>query len=317
MFEHGGQAVRYVLLLLGGARQLHRLRGFRAMTIFPDVPFRDYLALPGAHFTSLAHMAKSPLHYRRACDRERDDTPALRLGRLTHALILTPELPPDVALFDGKVRRGQYWNAFRDEHEAAGRLVVRDGELDAAKRMRDAVYSNRVARDLLGDGRGEVTVTWEEPIEPPARWDGTMVHGVRCRARLDWLGSRGVVELKTTRHTTLHSWAREVAARSYHVQHAHYRAGVVANGVEPGENWWVVIESSEPHDVVTYRLRQSDLEAGERVRQGWLQRVVECEASGRWPGVGGDEAIEFQLPEYAMTEGLEDVDMSGVTEAME
>lgn len=277
-----------------------------------DVTFTDYLRLPGVHFSTLKHMGTSPLHYRRACDHERADTPALRLGRLTHALILTPELPPDVAVFEGGTRRGKAWDAFRDEADAAGKLIVKAEELRAAERMRDAVYANRAARALLHDGRGEVTVTWEEELCIPGP---TEILTVPCRARLDWLGAAGIVEVKTTRWAGVRSWAREVAERAYHVQLAHYRAGIdyhSAVSMMYPDVWWIVIEKTPPHDVAVYRVRREDIETGERLRLSWLRRVAECEASGRWPGVGGEEPIDFVLPDYAATEGLDDVDESGI-----
>lgn len=316
------------------------------MAILYDVPFSTYLTMQGAHFSTLRHMATSPLHYRRACDRERADTPALRLGRLTHALILTPELPTDVAVFDGKVRRGKTWESFAAEAALAGKLIVRADELQAAERMRDAVYANKAARALLAHGIGEVTVTWEErfPVPRDERADccfhgdhaacdgvngcGCVCHGqpdecrgVPCRARLDWLGSAGIVEVKTTRWFSPRSWVREVASRSYHAQLAHYSGGIEHHrdlggyeyhGAQYVPVWWIVVENVYPHDVAVYRVSREDVEVGERLRRGWLQRVAECTVSGRWPGVGGDEPIDFKLPDYAQTEGLEDVDVSGI-----
>lgn len=284
------------------------------MPILHDIPFRDYLALPGAHFSTLTKMELSPLHYRRACDHERHDTAAMRLGRLTHALVLTPELPPDVAVFEGGTRRGKAWDAFRTEADAAGKLIVKADELIVAKRMRDAVHAFGPARALLQDGRGEVTVTWDEEITI----GDSVPHGMRiipCRARLDWFGASGIVELKTTRWPGARSWAREVAARYYHVQLAHYAAGIgwhSAVALMYPETHWIVVENVPPHDVAVFRVSREDIEVGERKRLEWLRKVAECEASGRWPGVGGAGAIEFKLPDYATTDGLEDVDMSGI-----
>lgn len=280
------------------------------MPIVHDVPFSTYLTMPGTHFSTLRHMATSPLHYIRACEHERADTSSLRVGRLVHALVLTPDLPADVAVFDGPVRRGRAWNAFLAEAAAEGRQVVREEELRAATRMRRAVLENAQSRKLLADGDGEITVTWDEQIEV-----GGAPHSVRCRGRLDWLGSAGIVELKTTRWPSVRAWTREVAARSYHVQLAHYRSGVEANTGSSAPVWWIVVENQPPHDVAVYRVRSEDVEAGERTRLAWLRRVAECETSGRWPGVGGEEPIEFVLPDYAATEGLEDVDMGRLGES--
>lgn len=305
------------------------------MPILHDVPLRDYLAMPGVHFSTLRHMATSPLHYLRACDRERADTPALRLGRLTHALILTPELPAEVALWEGKARRGRAWEEFRAE--AAGKTIALASEIAAAERMRDAVYAEPEARALLAEGRGEVTVTWKEGLYAGrveradhcfhgdhAACDGVngcgcVCHGqpdtyriVPCRARPDWLGAAGLVELKTTRFLAPRAWGREAAARHYHVQLAHYLAGLRSETGGGAPVSWIVVENTEPHDVAVCRVGPDQIEAAERVRIQWLQRVAECEAAGRWPGVG---SFDFEPPDYVMTEGLEDVDMTSMGES--
>lgn len=279
------------------------------MAILYDVPFSEYLAMPGVHFSTLRYMSTSPLHYVRACDGERHDTASLRMGRLVHSLVLTPDIPPDVVVFDGKARRGKAWVEFASDAISAGKLVVRKDELEMAERMRRAVLSNAQARALLKNGAGELTVTWDEHFELSG-----VSRSVRCRGRLDWRGAAGIVELKTTRWPSVRAWTREVAARSYHVQLAHYRSGVEANTGVSEPVWWIVVENQPPHDVAVYRVRSDDVEAGDRTRLGWLRRVAECEASGRWPGVGGDEPLEFVLPDYAATAGLEDVDMSSVEE---
>jgi hypothetical protein len=210
------------------------------------------------------------------------------------------------------VRRGDAWKDF--QAEAKGKLIATPSELAAAERMRDAVFANPRARELLRAGQSEVTVTWDETLTHPQ--DSDLVCSVLCRARLDHWGPAGLVELKTTRVTTPHAWAREVAARSYHVQLAHYRSGIQeAAEVNVGHVHWIVVENVPPHDVAVYRVPHEQIDVGDRLRMTWLRRVAECTASGRWPGVGGDAAIEFKLPEYAQAEGLPEVDMSGIEEA--
>ena len=282
------------------------------MPISYDVPFEEYIAMPGVHFTALTQMAKSPLHYRRAVDNERKDTAALLMGRLTHALILTPEVA-DLAVWRGGARRGKEWKAFLSEATAAGKIVATAAEVETSERMRDAVHANPVARELLREGGSEVTVTWAERFThvPPAGPAHDVA--VPCRARLDHWGPAGLVELKTTRHAGQRAWFREAAARYYHVQLAHYVTGLQeAADVNVGAVWWIVVESVPPYDVAVYRVKREHIEAGDRVRMQWLRRVAECEASGRWPGAGGDEPIDYVLPDWAAGEGLEDVDMSGI-----
>lgn len=285
------------------------------MPISYDTCFAEYLTMPGAHFSALKAMAISPLHYHREATRdEHADTPALRLGRLVHSLVLTPELD-DFVTFTGKARRGDAWKDC--VAEAKGRAIVSAEEREIAERMRDAVYANPVARGLLREGHSEATVTWDEPLLGDAIRSGVphydRILGLWCKARIDHWGPAGLVELKTSRHAGQRAWFREAAQRHYHVQLAHYVSGLQeAEGIDVGAVWWIVVESVPPHDVAVYRVKREHIDAGDRVRLGWLRRVAECEASGRWPGAGGDEPIDYVLPDWAAGDGLEDVDMSGI-----
>lgn len=282
------------------------------MSISYDTTFEDYARLPGVHFTPLKAMAISPKHYRLAAEQGRADTAALALGRLTHALILTPEDEANFAVWDGP-KRGKAWAEFKTAASLDGKIIVRAEDLGRANRMRDAVFANPHARALLREGAPEVTVTWEEAHPDQLPFETCRL--LPCKARLDWLGALGLVEVKTTRRPLVQrSWGREVASYAYHVQLAHYVAGLEANGGHDPAAHWIVVESSPPHDVAVYRLRREDLEAGERLRLTWLRRVAECDAAGVWPGVGDDGPIECALPDYAATEGLPEVDMNELEE---
>lgn len=284
------------------------------MPISHDTTFADYARLPGVHFTALKAMAVSPKLYKHAIDTERADTPPLALGRLTHALILTPEIAPEFAVWSGP-KRGKAWTETKAQALAEGRTIVRAEELERSYAMREAVLANPHARALLERGAPEVTVEWEEQFDfYPVAGDPKRTM-LPCRARLDWLGPLGLVEVKTTRRTLApRSWGREVAVYAYHVQLAHYVAGLEANDILHVPAHWIVVESAPPYDVAVYRLRREDLEAGERLRLTWLRRVAECEASGVWPGIGAEGPLECALPDYAVTEGLEEPDMSGIEE---
>ena len=50
----------------------------------------EYADIAALNWSSLKHMAESPLAYRWHLAHPREDTPALRLGRAVHARILEP-----------------------------------------------------------------------------------------------------------------------------------------------------------------------------------------------------------------------------------
>lgn len=267
------------------------------------VPFADYLALPGVHFSTLKALDLSPRHYRRAVDHGRADTDALRLGRITHAMILTPDAPAGVAIWDGPVRRGKAWEAFAVEH--ARMDIVRREDLAAAESMRAAVMRHPLAARLLAHGEPEVTIQWESD------------DGIACRARADWMTpSGGIVELKTTRFPSPRAFMGECARRAYHAQVAFYEDGRDrSRGWAPGVapcTYLIAVENVEPFDVCVYRVGGDSVEVGRRKIDEWMATLAECQRSGQWPGAGGELAIDLELPEWATTDGMADADTSSL-----
>lgn len=270
------------------------------------LPFAEYLALAGAHFSTLKALEVSPLHYVRARDNERVDTASMRLGRITHAAILTPDVPADVAIWDGAVRRGKAWEEFVAAHPGA--TIVKRDELASAERMRAAVMAHPVAHALLTGGEGEVTMRWTSP------------EGVTCRARADYLTrDGGLVELKTTRFATPRAFMREAASRLYHAQVAFYSDGLDACGGNALDAYphVIAVENVEPHDVTVHQFNLDKIDAGRRVVDRWMKTIAQCTASGFWPGAGGSGVVDEPLPAWAMADGLPDVDLNGVEEAEE
>lgn len=270
------------------------------MTITKDVPFAEYLARDSVHFSALKQIDISPATYLRAA-KGRSDTAALLVGRATHALVLEPDTASaSVVVYPGAVRRGKAWDEFAAEH--ADKTILTRAQYDEALAMRDAVRSNPRARALLTDGDAEVTVEWVTNLAP------AMLH---CRARADFLRHDGaLVELKTTRARGAAAFAREAARYKYHAQSAFYVDGLTANGIACPSVSMIVVEKGGGEAYVM-NVPDRALEVGRRKVDEWLKRVAECTATGRWPGIDGDGAVELQLPDYCDAEGLEDVDMSG------
>jgi hypothetical protein len=262
------------------------------------MPFADYLALPGLHMSTLKAAAVSPRHYRHAVEHAKADAHALRLGRLVHQLTLTPELPPDVALYEGPVRRGKKWEEFQFLH--ADQMIVTASEIEESAAMRLAVRAHGPAAELLSRGEGEVTVQWE-------------VEGQAAKGRLDWLDGSTLIELKTTRAIAPRRFAREVVDRAYHAQLAWYAWGLRACGHAVTEAKILAVENVAPFDVAIYTIGPEELAAGERLVTEWVRTVIECERTGTWPGVdAGAGELALQLPDWALMAGMPEVDLGGI-----
>ena len=121
------------------------------------LPFADYLAIDAVHNSTLKALDTSAKHYSHATRHARADTTALVIGRVLHAMVLD-ETPPAVAVYEGKVRRGEKWEAFAAEHE--GETILKRDELEDVAAMRAAVLSHPRSAALFAEGEGEVSMVW-------------------------------------------------------------------------------------------------------------------------------------------------------------
>ena len=80
--------------------------------------FADYAAAVGINFSTLKHMARSPMHYRYALEHPPAETPAMLLGRATHTAVFEPDrFQLDYAVWPGD-RRGNAYLQFAEGCQA-------------------------------------------------------------------------------------------------------------------------------------------------------------------------------------------------------
>jgi hypothetical protein len=266
------------------------------------------------NWSTLKSIGTSPKHYLHNLNTPREDTEALKLGRLTHALILEPDqvearyitsprfnraCNDDTAIgkgYDGGKQAALAWEA------SVGTREVVDADLFArARAMRDAVLSDPVARPLVTEGYAEHKLTWTDAET-----------GVQCRARIDHLN--GVLcDLKTTR--SLLTCERDSARFGYAGQLAWYFDGVAASGLATGADPCLLfVENVAPFDVLVLTFTEDDLAIGRRVYRRCLERLAECRATGNWPGVSNGVARRIELPSW--TDPVQEVELTIGGEAL-
>ncbi len=248
----------------------------------------DYGTVPGVNFSTLKHMAKSPLAYRHAVDNPRADTASLRLGRYVHALVFEPQnVDASYAVYEHGARRGKVWDAYSDLY--ADKTILTESEARPARDMAAAVRAHPLVRPYLDapDGVFEEVITW---VDPYTR--------IACKARLDWhIKSLGVlVDLKTTRSIEMRAFGADVARYEYHCQLAHYANGLdIARGWMPRRQLFVAVEKAAPHDVLVGVVDEQAKDLARNAVSDLLGRVAECRASSAWPGRYAEEQT-VQLP---------------------
>lgn len=267
---------------------------------------QEYRQLPGVRWTHLKAMAVSPAHYQAAIEvtdgGDDEDTPARRIGRAAHCLLLDG---PTVfanswATWCGD-RRSKAWKEFEAKET---REILSESESTVVINVVAAVQRHPIAKSRLIGAR-EQAVTWRDEHT-----------GLRCKARIDLQTNERLIDLKTTGRLDHREFAGTSARLRYHAQLAFYGDGLRANGWsgEP-EPLIVGVETSRPWDVVVYELPSAAVDAGRREYRRLLELVAECQASGTWPGRAPDRIVPLELPEWAFGGFDDGLDMSGLEEA--
>lgn len=264
----------------------------------PDIPIERYHIGPGVSKSQLDLVAKSPAHYLAGLDAPKKETPALRIGRLFHALILEPDTVKIAVApaCDKRTKNGKsIWERFCADNEGAE--IVSGEESDILYGMKANVQRHPAANALLHSAGGwaEHSAYWTDPQS-----------GILCRCRPDFYRPDGIiVDLKTTEDASPDAFARSVAKYRYHVQAAFYSDGVATvtgdfiNGFA-----FIAVEKSAPFAVAVYQLDEQATSIGRDLYQRDLATLAECQNRNEWPAYS--RKIEtLSLPRWAAMEAID------------
>lgn len=239
------------------------------------LPNADYHAHPAISKSGLDRINQSPAHYRAWLTEPRKETPALALGSAAHAYILERDsffdryaVAPDG--IDRRTKDGKaQWAEF--EAQANGKTVIKAEDLQQIDRMAASVLAHESARELLSEGRAEVSAFGN-------LWD------VDVKCRPDWLREDGlVVDLKTTQSAHPDSFAKSIANYSYHRQASFYSDILRSEGIDVKAFIFIAVESLPPYSVAVYELDDDAIELGREETFRLLEIYSECLKSNNWP----------------------------------
>lgn len=209
-------------------------------------------------------------------------TAEMDLGTACHAALLEPhrfadlvvKYPPGILAKNGAVSTTEA-KAFRDEQQAAGKIVLKDAEHFIARRMVDSVLA-RCGDWLRTTENREQGCYWTDADS-----------GLRCKCRPDvWLDVEGeeiyIPDLKTTGDASPFAFRKRIEDGDYWLQDAHYRAGMTAAKGMPCHFIFVVVETEFPYSCVMYRLDDESQAQAQAVRRQLLVDVAACIESGDW-----------------------------------
>lgn len=211
-------------------------------------------------------------------------TQAKHEGSIFHALLfntVTVVRMPDSI----KKRAGGDWKDFEAAHE--GCLIANAKEWELGMRMTDAVRGHKLASELLIGARTEVTQLFDR--------DNPFGGKRQCRATPDiWMRGAWIADLKSAADIdpSEPGFIRAAYQYRYHSAQSWYRQ------IDPGVQCFLIAVEKHTCEVVVYRYPDAVLEAGARWCDEQFLKIVENEATGRWPGYA-EAAVELGLPSWA------------------
>jgi hypothetical protein len=276
-------------------------------TVMHDQSAQEYHAARGCSASRLKLLKRSAAHMRYAMDNPQEPTPAMIIGSATHSAILEPVL---FVKEWGRLPEGD--GRSKAVKEAKAELITQFGAdhilkpdvYDNILAMRDSVFDNALALDLLDGADTETSHYWREYVGDSL----SNSRDVECKARIDALPREDsmwnncVVDIKTTADASAKEFQRSVYNFGYHIQAPHYLAAA-----ERGRFIFIVVERDAPHCVAIYELDDDALELGRQDREFLLGQWGLCEAEeaaggpDAWPGFPV-EVQELSLPGWAYTQ---------------
>ena len=257
--------------------------------IYDGVSNADYHRDEALGSTSLKTLAtKTPAHYQHDKANPKSSA-AFDLGTAAHSLILEGDAS-GVVVIDVEAKRGKAWTENADYAAANGKIALTSKEWAQVTDMRDAVMAHPLARAALEGGEPEQSVFWSHETSTPLKCRPDMLH------RGGKIGNL-IVDLKTVQSASPDEFARSAATFGYHIQQAHYQAGLKAATGEDFDFIFVLIEKSAPYLPAVVQLDAEDVARGAELAERSIRIFNECSKSGRWPGYESSAPIE--LPRWA------------------
>jgi exodeoxyribonuclease VIII len=257
-----------------------------------NLPFHEYVALPGMNNTKLGIMKRCPAKFKFLCENERSDTDALRIGRAIHTAVLEPHKFNDEFLclpeMDRRTTKGREMYA-ELVCQNPDKTILKPDDFNMALDVATSIRNNTHANYLLEGARTEVTLDWTHEET-----------GIQCKARVDAYneGLATLIDIKTTQDASRSGFPRKLFSYGYHRQAAYYLEAMRQNGEAASHFVFIAVEKEKPYAVALYRLDDKTLQLSRQENDALLRLYAECKRTDSWPGY--TQGIEdISIPDYA------------------
>jgi hypothetical protein len=234
---------------------------------------------------------------------EPSETDPMRKGTAVHTALLEPErfddllvtFPPEILAKNGAVSTAEA-KAFRERHESAGKVVLKEADAANVRAMAESV--RRVCGRWLDlPAIKERAIYWTDDVT-----------GLRLKMRLDWLIRRQtaiVFDLKTTGDASPAAFRKRIEQNGYWMQDAHYREGIKRElGAEKVEFYFIAVEDEEPHACAIYSLDPAARAQAAIRRRSLLNELHVCLQTGDFSERWESEITPLPLRDFCFTSDL-------------
>ena len=256
----------------------------------------DYLKHPAIGSSMLKNILMSPADYKAALTQKNVDTSSTTLGTMIHSAVLEPiEFIKDYLLQPedwGPKNKGEghkRWKGFKDECKAVNKIPVTFEDAQYLKRVFNACNNHTNLKDILKDGKSEVTAFAEFGEN-------------EFKARCDLLTKDNWIwDLKTTsKPIDDENLAKTIYHMGYHFQAVHHSEVFKKAGVDIQGWGWIFVSTATPAiHIVMRTASEALLKAGKTDWDYAKDRLNNCTKFDKWE-THTDEVSEIGLPGYAL-----------------
>jgi len=195
----------------------------------------------------LSLLNKSPQHLQRMLEGHKEESSALNFGKAFHTIVLEPEkFETDIAVFEGKTRRGKVWEEFKEKNE--GITIITEAEYKKILDMRKHLVTPDESYEFIENSTHEVVNVWN-------------TLNINCKGKVDCVydsnDKKILIDVKTTQDASPDAFRRSAYKYGYHRQAAFYTDGMGAD-----EFWFAVVEKEAPYRTGLYKASDEFLNNG-------------------------------------------------------
>jgi len=215
----------------------------------------------------LSLLNKSPQHLQMHLNGVKQETPALNFGKAFHTIVLEPQkIDTDIAVFDGKTRRGKVWEDFKITNQS--KTIITESEYNKILLMRKELVSPVDTYDFIEESEHEVVRIWEMANNSE---DGGII---KCKGKVDCIyksdNTKVLIDVKTTQDSSPDAFKRTAYKYGYHRQCAFY-----LHGFDADEFWFAVVEKEAPYRTALYKASEEFIERGRQEISDLLTKYSE------------------------------------------